>query len=303
MRKTPKTLHFLTIVVTAICLCTSNGAAAVGEVGLVLDVQGNVSVTAAGKTQPLAALNYLAPGQEIRLDAQAAMVATVHAEQAEYNFTGPTTLKVGEKSIAVTKGKPPTVRKLPGAIVTAARSAVQHRLAMAGMIMRGGSRHSSEVVFDPADDTTVMTRNPRFEWRTGQHGPFLVTLNHANGREMARAQVVESPWQLPASVRLKFGEAYEWSVGAVVATTVQPLGSARFITLTKVDNERLTKLKAASARSVADAVLYALALEDAGINSEARKVWAAIRQARPDAETNEKSQVAQSMPVHLSPLQ
>jgi hypothetical protein len=78
-------------------------------------------------------------------------------------------------------------------------------------------------------------------------------------------------------VRLAAGQGYAWKYSA----GEQVLGDARFETLPAEAVQAADKARAA-AKSFADRVLLALALQDLGAAQDAREVWAQLASERPD---------------------
>jgi len=108
-------------------------------VGMVIDVQGAVTLTEAGKNSRLEALSYLRTQNEILLSAGATITVTWYAGSKELRFAGPARLKVEPQGIRVTQGAPGQERVLAEEKITPTKylpPRLDGRLDQAGVRMR-----------------------------------------------------------------------------------------------------------------------------------------------------------------------
>lgn len=171
--------------------CVAFPAAAQEPLGMVLDVQGAVASTEAGKPGKVEMLSYLRPGMDLDLPAGAALTVTWYATSKELRFAGPAKLKVLKDRVQVVQGAGAAERSLGEEKVAATKS---KRLAQATIAMRSVSA----------------ARQP-------------------DGKAKARAQ----------------------------------------------------KLRPADGAPLSDWVVYAAALEDAGLHGDAKAVWKKLAAERP----------------------
>jgi len=104
--------------------------------GMVIDVQGNATVSNAGKSSKLEMLSYLRAQNELQLDKGASMTVTWYANSKELKFSGPAKLKVESGGIQVMSGAAAQERAVTDEKVAATKK-LPSRLGQAAMNMRG----------------------------------------------------------------------------------------------------------------------------------------------------------------------
>jgi len=120
----------------ALALTASTLALAAEPLGMVIDVQGNATLTDGGKTARLDMLSYLNAQAEIQLAAGASMTATWYAGSKELKFAGPARLKVESGGIKVVQGRAAQERAVTDEKLAATRK-LPPRLGQAAIGMRG----------------------------------------------------------------------------------------------------------------------------------------------------------------------
>jgi hypothetical protein len=103
--------------------------------GMVIDVQGNATLTDAGRSSKLEMLSYLKPQNEIQLSPGTSLTVTWYANSKELRFAGPARLKVQPGGIEVVQGGPAQERAV-GDEKVAATKKLPSRLGQAAISMR-----------------------------------------------------------------------------------------------------------------------------------------------------------------------
>lgn len=123
-------------IIFALGWLASSLALAADPLGMVIDVQGEAKITAAGKTSRLEMLSYLQAQNEIQLPAGASMTVTWYAGAKEMRFSGPARLKVQPGGIQVVQGGRAQERAVADEKIAATRK-LPDRLGQAAISMRG----------------------------------------------------------------------------------------------------------------------------------------------------------------------
>lgn len=243
------------------------------ELGMVLDVQGNVTATTSGKSAKVEMLSYLRPNMELDLAAGAALTVTWYANSKEMKFSGPAKLRVGADGIS---GGRANERALAEASV--GKKGQPSRLAQATIMMRSMGKSGSAEDLSPPKGARLATLTPRLGWKGGDDRKYRVVVVDAKGATMHEAVVSGNAADVPAQ-KIAWGESYKWRAsfepGAVTA-------EGDFSTIDKADADRLAKIRPGANATFSDWVVYAMALEDLNVVSEARPIWRKLSAERPD---------------------
>lgn len=123
-------------ILLALTLMASTPALAAEPLGMVIDVQGNATLTEGGKSSRLDMLSYLNARNEIQLSPGASMTVTWYAGSKELKFAGPARLKVEPAGIKVVQGAAARERNVSDEKIDATRKPPT-RLGQAAVAMRG----------------------------------------------------------------------------------------------------------------------------------------------------------------------
>jgi len=123
-------------ILLALTLSAATLALAAEPLGMVIDVQGNASLNAGGKTSKLDMLSYLNAQSEIQLSPGASMTVTWYAGAKELKFAGPARLRVEPGGIKVMQGGAAQERSVADEKVAATKK-LPPRLGQAAISMRG----------------------------------------------------------------------------------------------------------------------------------------------------------------------
>jgi hypothetical protein len=252
-------------------------AGAQEPLGMVLDVQGSVTASEGGKAGKVEMLSYLRPNMDLDLAAGAALTVTWYANSKELKFAGPAKLKVLKDRVQVVQGAGANERSLGEERVAATKST---RLAQATIMMRSVGAAKSEAT-SPARGARIAEATPRITWRGADDMSYRFVLTEALGGAPVVDMVVKGNAASVPANKLEFGKAYKWKA------QYQPAGGATaaegdFSLISRAEADRIQKLRPAAGASFSDWVLYATALEDASLRSEARPVWKKLAAERPD---------------------
>lgn len=267
----------------------SAGVALAEPVAMVTDVGGGVFVVSDGKNKKVPLLAYLEPGAVIQLDARAHVSITLFAKPVEYRFTGPTKLTVEAGRIFAHEGKtdahPVSLEKTSAArrFTVAQRESVA-QAAYEMRAVRPGLR-----LGDPVD-TRLLGDDPVFSW----DGPrpldgYRLSLYGNGGKLLHQASVTDNSWAPPAGL-LKAGDTYTWEVGASLGSGEVLTARGSFSVARSAEAGTVRAQGPQAGASFSERVLYAVFLEGKGFRYDARRIWKALADERPDdAVTKERS--------------
>jgi hypothetical protein len=105
------------------------------------------------------------------------------------------------------------------------------------------------------------------------------------GRRLHEASVDAPRAVLPPEVRLDEGRPYVWSVSARNARGVTSESAAEFRLLPAAQRAALDAARPAAQADFTERIVYALALEQHGLQEEARRYWDALAAERPGVAT------------------
>jgi hypothetical protein len=248
------------------------GARAADPVAFVSDITGNVVLDGGGRPRFLADL---LPGSKLVLAPQASATVMFVVSGAEFILRGPGEFLVAKQGIRVVKGATPSSRVPPQRVSTAVLVDTS-KAATASLRMRSAAPARAEPrgPLYPVS-ARIATLQPTLRWAGEPETTYSVVVTATGGSEVFRGNAKGPMLRLP--VRLAAGQGYAWKYSA----GEQVLGDARFETLPAEAVQAADKSRAA-AKSFADRVLLALALQDLGAAQDAREVWAQLASERPD---------------------
>jgi hypothetical protein len=243
---------------------------------MVTDLQGKAQLVDEGRKRPLAMLDYLRSGAEVKLGKDARVTLVYFQNSTQYVFTG-------EGAVSVTAARPEALAgaKLAsnemrqGALVANARK----ETAQGALVMKTAPQPIQPL---SPTDTRVLEARPVFVWKSPKaKPPYRFTLTDAAGQVVARAEVKATRLELPAGAGLTEGASYAWRVEGQTAKGEALVGEASFGVATSAEREKLKQARPAAAAAFAERVTYAAILDGMGFREEARGHWRALAAERP----------------------
>lgn len=250
-------------------------AAGTPRVGMAVDVQGGVSAGKAGKMQRLELLAYLEPGTRVELAAGARASLSMYASRTVVLLAGPGVYEVGDKAIRALSGAPPVSKPLGQKLVLAAQPADRIHGAVR---MRDAARID---LVAPVDGEALVAPPARLEWESADPGPFTLTVSdESTGEALVETKVDAPAWAAAEGAVLRPGGQYRWQVTPAPPSTSVRTG--RFRVLTSEEAASVAAARPSPDAPIAEWVVYASTLRDAGVVTEARAAWRHIAEKRPD---------------------
>lgn len=248
------------------------GAMASQLVAFVADVQGQVSI--GGKARPVL-MSEVASGQRVDLGADGRLSVMYLQSGKELTLRGPGQYTVGDSDISVVTGAAPVAREVPRpvnsqVVVNVARSAA-------------ASTRMRDLSFIPGPEYprrgAIATSQPTLRWRfdpAATPAEVKLTVLAEDQAKLLETRVAGTEFRLPTP--LEPGRRYFWmlDVGG------QALGEGAFRVLPAEALARLAQARPAADAPFADRLLYALQLQDAGADADAREAWVVLARERPD---------------------
>ena len=244
--------------------------------GMAMDVKGKVEQSVNGAALPVKLLDYIQPGSQITLDAQARLSLTLYAEKKLYQFQGPATVQVSvDGKLGQTDGAEPVVKPLAERTLAAAQ-----QTAFIPGSTRMRSAMAPVVLMSPAKGSILTEGQPEFAWASAQAGPYSFRLIGADGATVWEKTVSGQSVTLPGDVKLQKGVIYKWQVSLEKGHGKSDRG--QFLMAAPEDIQAVRAAAPAAGAPIEEQVLYAVDLRDAGYVQEARKVVQQIGKTRPD---------------------
>ena len=243
-------------------------------VALVIDRVGSVSLGDAGAKRAVATLAILPAGTRLQLEPASSLTLLYVASGDEYTVSGPGGAQVDAAGISTTQGAV-ALRRAPG--VTKPVQLRSEALAMGGVVMRSGglrARHPAGVLTAPPE---------RFAWEAfARNDRYVVEVRDAPGTVVfeGRAQGLMLPF--PTSLALKPQERYTWTVTVVGDSALALTSGGSFIVASDEVRDEAKRVRPADGAAFSDRLVYALWLEQVGATGEARQMWQALAEQRPD---------------------
>lgn len=252
-------------------------------VGMVTDLTGKVWTVDGAARQPLAILAYLEAGTVIEVDKGGSVSITFYSPAEEYVFSGAAKFKLEKQGISKISGAAPAVQRLGALAADATNKEMNQggRRTQAAVRMRSLAVGAAIAGLSP-DKTAVSSTAPRFAWAAlPDVGKYRLTVTAGDGTSLVDESVAGAEWRLPADKALAPGKDYAWSVEATLADGAKVAGKGRF---SVVDADVAARLAAESPKSgaaFAQRLRYAMTLEAAGLNDDARLLWRELASERP----------------------
>lgn len=268
-----------TIVAFGLFSWLSAGAVLAEPVAMVTDISGIVSV--AGTQKKIDLLAYLEPGTTLQVEAGAHLSVTFFSRAVEYRFTGPARLRVETDRIGGVEGKGET-RVVSLTQTSSAKkftAAQREGVAQAAYEMRAA--RPGLRLNDPVD-SRLTGSDLVFSWEGPRPAQgFQLTLFDSRKKVLHRTSLTDSFWT-PAEGLLKAGKAYEWEISALTENGEMLTARGGFSVADSTTAKAMRSQRPQVGAAFSERVLYAVFLEENGFKYEARRVWQALAQERPD---------------------
>lgn len=262
----------------AACCLPPAVAAAEEVVGMVLDVQGSGEILRKGQGSKLQLLNYVKPGEQLRLDSGARASVSHYGAKLIYQLSGPVLAEVDPGAIRVLSGTAAATKSLAEKVVLAALSpntgpaAFKMRAIMLDVALLG-----------PKNGTLVLGTRPQFRWEASEATAYTFTLERGDGTPVLQFKTDALGWQPPPATPLDYGQSYRWGVAYTSAVDGEPRqASAQFQVAAEAEHAALEALRPGAAAPIDEWVLYASLLQNRQMLDDARAVWQEIAARRPD---------------------
>jgi hypothetical protein len=249
-------------------------------VGIVLDVQGTGKIMEKGAPRKLQLLAYLKKSSQITLEEGAKASLSLYATRSTYRLTGPAVIEIDADKVTVTKGAPAVVKSMAEKLVVAAESS---NLLTGAIRMR--TLPPKIAVLSPESGAVLLNSQPTFTWMATEPAKFDFTLSEQAGNLIASEKLSTTEWSLPASISLKQGMVYRWTVSFLSEKDGNvSTAKGEFSVGSKEMMDRFGKLKPSEEASIEEWILYAATLQGNHMFHEARMAWQFIGKQRPDLE-------------------
>ncbi len=272
-----RTTTLLAVVLTAgYLLGRPAPAAAADAVAMVTDLQGKVQVVDEGRKRPLALLDYLRPGVEVKLGKDARVTLVYFQNSTQYVFTGEGAVRVAAgKPEALAGAKVASNEMRQGALVANARK----EMAQGALVMKTVPQPIQPL--SPAD-TRVLDARPAFVWKSSKaKPPFSVTLRDVTQKVIAQGETKTMRYELSAGTALTGGARYTWRVEGKTEQGEVLVGEASFDVATAAEREKVHQARPAPGAAFSERVTYAAILDGMGLRDEAQNQWRALAAERP----------------------
>ncbi len=259
-----------------IVLLPARTVLAADAVAMVTDLQGPARLTDEGRQRPLALLEYLRPGHEVRLGKNARVTLIYFQSGTQYVAGGEGTVR-----IAATKPEVAGGATLAGSETRQAALAASARkdVVQGALVMKIAPQPIQPL--SPVD-TRVLDARPVFVWKSPKaKPPFQFTLTDANKQAVTRADAKATRFELPAGVTLADGARYAWRVEAKTAKGETLVGEASFEAATAAERDQVRRARPTPAAAFSERVTYAAILDGMGFRDDARQLWRQLAAERP----------------------
>ena len=249
------------------------------SVAMITDVKGGVHLP--GKTQNLAILSYLSPGDEIILDAGAQLVVTYFSQSTEFGFKGPAQVVIQAQGAKALKGSAET-RRLDSEKSGAGAKFVQSgKLTFATVEMR--ALPLVKPTLQSPVNTRISTLTPVFRWKELEDvEKYSMTLMEESGKTIQQVNLATSSWPMQANTALQYGASYRWKVEAVLKSGDMLNSQGGFSVADQATISRIAAQQPPANASFSDQVAYALFLEAEDFRDDARRIWQELAKQRPE---------------------
>lgn len=258
-------------------LASPADAAAAADAGVVLVVDrvGDVTLWPGTETsRPIATLAALPVDARVRLAPGARLTVLYVSTGEQFAIAGPGEAAIGAAGVTGSAGASAERRVANAAPPTRLRS---DAIAMGGVVMRGAGLRARY----PAG---LLTAPPtRFVWDSlAVDARYRVELRDSAGTVLHAQAVQGLSLPFPEALGLHADERYTWSVAPDLAATPARIASAHFELAPETLRAEARQAAPAAGAAFADRLVYGLWLEQVGALGEARQVWQALAEERPD---------------------
>jgi hypothetical protein len=275
---TSAALAVWTLPVWTLLAWTSPAFAQDAGVVLVVDHVGQVSLAGPGAPRSIATLAMLPAGARVQLERASTLTLLHVASGDEYTLSGPGNVQVDASGVTASDGATSQRRAASSSKPMKLRG---DALAMGGVVMRSGGLRARY----PAG--VLMAAPTRIAWETlSSNARFKVELRDSAGTVLFTQAAQGSSMAFPAGVPLKSDERYTWTVmlenASMPAAAPASASSANFNLAPQDLRDEAQRLTPDTGAAFSDRLVYGLWLEQAGALGEARQVWQALAEQRPD---------------------
>jgi len=242
---------------------------------MITDLKGNAWVNDGGRPKNLTILGYVENPIEVRVEPAAKLSITYFTSGVQYSFDGPARVALDAKEPRVLEGKAAQNKVGPDKTIAGGMSSDQwRRLQQATVVMR--TVKADFRVVAPADKTTLLGREPEFEWMPAADAKkYRFVIYGPDNKVLHEATTEATAAQLGAAVKLEAGQKYRWKVDALgVSKPVSAQGT--FEVADDAQRERMAATKPAPGAEMPTRVFYATTLESEGYATDARAEWKAL---------------------------
>jgi hypothetical protein len=241
---------------------------------LVVDHVGQVTLATPGAPRSIATLAVLPAGARVQLERASTLTLLHVASGDEYTLSGPGAAQIETSGVTASDGATSQRRAASSTKPMKLRS---DALAMGGVVMRSGglrARYPAGVLMAPPVCIAweSLASNARFKVELRDSAGTTLFTQPAQGLSLA----------FPAGVPLKADEKYTWTVMLDNAAAPASAASATFSLAPQDLRDEAQRLTPDASAAFSDRLVYGLWLEQVGALGEARQVWQALAEQRPD---------------------
>jgi hypothetical protein len=274
-------IAFLRRAITPLLMCAIGALPATAlsaGVGMVIDLQGQATVSSQGRSRDLTILDELDAGAMVQVSPGATLVVLYLDAGDEYVFKGPATIDFRLGRPEMQSGTPPERRNLTLGKGGKAIRIKPVGMAQGAMVMRG-IRADARIQLLNLHRTRTLETRPEFRWKELQPGlKYTFELGDQTGRMIFEAQVNATSMELPASVQLKEGVPYT----ARLPDGRKYSSSAEFAVAPADLRAQAEALRPVASAPLSTRIAYAAWLDQMDLKDEARRYWKAASAERPE---------------------
>jgi len=274
-------LAFIKVLGVGVMTVFLSSVANAGSVGMVLDITGSATAQSGSERAPLDIATPLQVETRISLAKGSEISFVFYPAREQFTVAGPAVFWLGEQGVKLLSGVAPRGKKLQDDRAHVVLG-FQNQVVPAAFSMKTiyGSSTAPKLQ-KPVEGETVLSDQPEFEWAAVESGPVELSIWH--GETVVYQQRVEgATLALPADVALTRGQEYRWRVASNVAQG-RKVSNGHFTVASAQLRADVQRVKPVGDASTSDWVIYAMALDQAGMRSEAGIVWRRVAQRRPDS--------------------
>ncbi len=241
------------------------------------DLKGGVTVDGTARPQ---LLSEVARGQKIALAADGRATVMYVTSGREFVLKGPGDYVVREAEVASASGAAaasrPTEWRASGKVLAQVAQTSGASVRMRSLAKPAAAEPAQALQYPVQGHAATL--QPVFRWTMPDaKAPAEITL-FVDGHEqpVLKARAPGGAYKPPSKLKPETEYAWKITVGD------QEIGIARFRTLSAAAAQALEARRPAANAAFSDRVLFAMALQDAGANQDAREAWGALARERSD---------------------